>query len=403
MRPSHLPFACASGLEARESGQTSQAALAVPDSIVIGAALAHRPGYGGHAWALLQYALGFRRLGFDVTIVDRLEPGMVAEGHEQDALRSLRGVLRDFDLDRSYSVLGPGGSTVDGLSRDDLLQRMRDARFLLNIMGFVNDPEVLAAVRRRVFLDIDPGFGQTWRELELADIFDGHDDFVTVGRNVGTATCDVPTCGLRWLTTPHPVVLDLCPVVDGGADFTSVGTWRGPYDRVDYGGTMLGLRVHEFRTFMGLPRRVDARFRLALEIDPTEVDDVESLRAGGWDLHDPHAVAGDPSAYLRFVQGSLAEFTVAKGIYRALRTGWLGDRTACYLASGKPALVQDTGLTSHYPLGEGLLAFSTLEDAADGVREILRDYPRHARAARHLAEAHLDARLVLGRLLEELG
>jgi hypothetical protein len=373
------------------------------DSVVIGAALAHRSGYGGHAWALLQYVLGFRALGFEVTVVDRLEPGMFEGTTEEAALEYLSAMLSEPGLVDSYSVLGADGSALDGLSRPETLRRVRVARFLLNVMGFVNDPAVLAAARRRVFLDIDPGFGQVWRELGLADVFEGHDDFVTVGRNVGTAECGVPTCGLRWLTIPHPVVLDYCPAVDGGNDFTSVGSWRGPYDRIEYKGTSLGLRVHEFRKFMDLPRRVEPRFRLALEIDPSDNHDLEMLRAGGWELVDPREVAGDPSAYLSFVQGSLAEFTVAKGIYTALRAGWLGDRTACYLASGKPALVQDTGLADHYPLGDGLLAFSTLDEAAAGVREILQDYPRHASAARRIAEMHFDARVVLGRLLEELG
>jgi len=328
---------------------------------------------------------------------------MLPRGDEAAALRSLRALLRDFGLDGCYSVLGAGGSAMDGLSRDELLQKTHEARFLLNVMGFVNDPEVLSAAQRRIFLDIDPGFGQVWRELGLADVFEGHDDFVTVGRNVGRAECGVPTCGLRWLTIPHPVVLDYCPAVDGGADFTSVGSWRCPYDRIEYKGTSLGLRVHEFRKLMDLPRRVDARFRLALEIDSTDTHDLELLRASGWQLVDPREVAGDPGAYLSFVQGSLAEFTVAKGIYIELRTGWLGDRTACYLASGKPELVQDTGLAEHYPLGEGLLAFTTLEEAVGGVQEILRDYPRHASAARQIAETHFDARVVLDRLLEELG
>ena len=270
-------------------------------------------------------------------------------------------------------------------------------------MGFVRDPELLAAARRRVFLDIDPGFGQVWKELGLADVFAGHDDFVTVGRNVGSDGCGVPTCGLRWLTIPHPVVLDRCPVAPGGDDFTSVGSWRGPYDRIEYDGQSLGLRVHEFRKFVELPSRVDASFRVALEIDASDANDLESLRENGWLLVDPSEVAPDPGAYLRFVQGSAAELTVAKGIYVTLATGWLGDRTACYLATGKPALVQDTGLAAHYPLGEGLLTFSTLDEAVAGAERILADYPTHARAARLLAEERFDARLVLPRLLEELG
>jgi hypothetical protein len=269
-------------------------------------------------------------------------------------------------------------------------------------MGFVRDPELLAAARRRVFLDIDPGFGQVWRELGLADVFDGHDDFVTVGRNIGRAGCGVPTCGLRWLTIPHPVVLERCPVVDSGVDFTSIGSWRGPYERIDYNGRSLGLRAHEFRRFAGLPGRVEARCRVALELDPADERDMRLLEAEGWQLIDPKEVAYDPSAYLAFVQGSRAELTIAKGIYVELRSGWLGDRTGCYLASGKPALVQDTGLAPHYPLGEGLLAFSTVDEAVEGVRAIEHRYADHARAARRIAETELDSRRVLSALLEEL-
>jgi len=373
----------------------------VTESVVIGAALAHRMGYGGHAWALLQYILGFRELGFEVTVVDRLEPDMLGAASEEAALAYLRGLLGEDGI--SYCVLDGEGRSLDGLSCEEALAKTRDARFLFNVMGFVRDSELLAAARRRVFLDIDPGFGQVWRELGLTDVFDGHDAFVTVGRNIGRDCCRVPTCGLRWLTIPHPVVLDRCPVVEGGDGFTSVGSWRGPYDRIEYESRDLGLRVHEFRKFAGLPLRVDAPFRVAFEIDPSDESDLAQLEGGGWQLLDPREVAFDPPAYLRFVQSSLAEFTVAKGIYVELRSGWLGDRTACYLASGKPALVQDTGLAALYPLGEGLMSFSTLDEAAAGAEAILSDYRAHAAAARRLAETEFDARIVLSQLLEELG
>jgi hypothetical protein len=374
--------------------------MPTPDSVVIGAALAHRVGYGGHAWALLQYVLGFRALGFEVTVVDRLEPGMLRGASEQTALGYFRGLLADTGV--SYCVLGGDGSALDGLALKETLGKMMEARFLLNVMGFVRDRELLEAARRRVFLDIDPGFGQIWRELGLADVFTDHDDFVTVGRNIGQPGCDVPTCGLSWLTIPHPVVLEGCPAVRGGRDFTSVGSWRGPYDRIEYQGRSLGLRVHEYRKFAALPGLVDAPFRVALEIDPSDESDLALLRERGWQLVEPREVAYDPATYLGFVQGSLAEFTVAKGMYVELHSGWLGDRTVCYLASGKPALVQDTGLAPHYPLDEGLVAFSTLDEAVTGVERILADYPAHARAARRLAETEFDARLVLTRLLEEL-
>ncbi len=321
----------------------------MPESIVIGAALAHRAGYGGHAWALLQYVLGFRELGFDVTVVDRLEPGMGDD--DQAALAHIDGLLAADGI--PYCVLGADGRSLAGLTRAEALARAADARFLLNVMGFARNPELLAAARRRVFLDIDPGFGQVWRELGLADVLEGHDDFVTVGRNVGREGCGVPTCGLRWLTIPHPVVLERCPVVRGGHDFTSVGSWRGPYDAVDYRGRRLGLRAHEYRRLVALPRRVEATFRVALEIDPADEADRRLLEDNGWQLLDPRVVAADQAAYLRFVQGSRAEFTVAKGIYVELGTGWLGDRTACYLASGKPCPRPGHGARRPLPPGRG--------------------------------------------------
>jgi hypothetical protein len=373
----------------------------MPDSIVIGAALAQRAGYGGHAWALLQYIHGFRELGFGVTVLDRLEPGMAVGGDDQAALAYLRGLLEPDEI--PYCVLGPDGCSVAGLSRAEALAAAENARLLLNIMGFVQDAELLAAAQRRVFLDIDPGFGQIWKELGLVDVFEGHDAFVTVGRNVGREDCGVPTGGLSWLTIPHPVVLDRCPVARGGADFTSVGSWRGPYDGIDYRGFRLGLRAHEFRKLVELPARVEVPFRVALEIDASDEADLAILQGNGWQLVDPREVADTPDSYLAFVQGSLAEFTVAKGIYVDLRTGWLGDRTGCYLATGKPALVQDTGLAQHYRLGEGLLAFSTLDEAVDGVRAIEDGYGDHASAARRIAENELDARRVLAKLIDEVG
>jgi hypothetical protein len=329
---------------------------------------------------------------------------MLAHPDEDEAaLDYVNEVMSGASLANAYAILDGRGQSFQGLPTDEVRQRLRDARFLLNVMGFIDDSTLLAAAKRRVFLDIDPGFGQMWRELGLADVFAAHDDFVTVGRNVGRDGCAIPTCGLDWLTIPHPVVLNGQPRIGGGSDFTSVGSWRGPYGPVEYKGRNFGLRVHQFRRFADLPRVAGVGFRLALDIDPEDESDLSLLREGGWTLLDPRKVVFDPAAYVHFAQGSMAEFTVAKDIYVETRSGWLGDRTACYLAAGKPSVVQDTWLEPHYPLGEGLIAFSTVDEALAGVREILGDVQGHSRAARRLAERELDARIVLGRLVEELG
>jgi hypothetical protein len=366
-------------------------------SVVISAALAQRPGAGGHTWFALQYLLGFRALGWEVTLVDRLDPGM-----PRDGINYLAEEMERFGLGGEWSVLLPEGRSA-GLPRAEVERRLASADFLLNVMGYLDDEELLALPPLRVFLDVDPGFGQMWRELGLADPFAGHDRFVTVGLEVGRSGCEVPGCGLEWIPTLPPVVLSRWPAVAGGDAFTSVATWRGPYGPVEYDGRTYGLRVHEFRRFLALPERATGSFELALAIDAGDAADLERLRQAGWTLLDPAAIAADPVSYRRFIQASAAEFTVAKAMYVDSRSGWFSDRSACYLASGKPVVAQETGFANHLPTGEGLLAFATLDEAVAAVEAVRAEPARHARAAREVAVEHLDAGRILGRLVEQLG
>jgi hypothetical protein len=330
--------------------------------ILLAANACGRPRAGGHRSALAQWSGGLRRGGHEVTFVDRatsLSAGKLREGSD------------DFDL-------------------------------VLNVMGFLPRDEPHSRTPW-VFVDIDPGYPQMWRELGLADMLDGHDGYVTIGENVGRDDCLVPSCGLEWITTPPPVVLGDWPVTPAGPAFSSVATWRSPYGTVSFQGATYGSRVHEFRKFIELPRLVDAELELALDIDAAELADLRALDAHGWRLVDPRAVAGSPTAYRSYIQRSRAEFCVAQNMYVANRCGWLSDRSVCYLASGKPVLAQDTGFSSNYPVGDGLLAFSTLEEAAMGICEIERNYEHHSAAARLLAEEYFDSDKVLPRLLERLG
>jgi len=289
-----------------------------------------------------------------------------------------------------------------GLSRDVVLEKVGAADLLINIMGYLNDPELLARARRRVFVDIDPGFGQMWRALGLCDVFQGHDVFVTVGTRVGREDCRVPTGDLSWIPTLPPVVIDRWPASrERGARFTSVGSWRGPWAPVEYEGERYGLRAHEFRRFAAVPRDSGLDFELALDIDPEDYADASRLIDGGWRLSDPCSVSDTPEHYQRYVQSSLAEFGIAKGMYVQARTGWLSDRTACYLASGRPAIVQDTGLDC-IETGTGLLTFSTPEEARSAAHAVHADWSRHSRAARALAEEHLDSDRVLRKLVDEV-
>jgi hypothetical protein len=380
-------------------------------TIAVAGSLAQRPRLGGHTWVFLQYLLGFKRLGWDVLFLDRLEPEMYMEADGECCsledslnLRYFLDVMGRFGLTEAFSISYNQGQQFIGLARQQVLERVKNSAFLLNVMGFLDDGEVLQSAPKRVFLDIDPGFGQMWRELGLADLFRGHDHFITIGENIGLSGCEVPTCGLSWITTPQPVVLEHWPVHPAGREaFTSIVSWRGPFGPIQYQDKTYGLRVHEFRKFAPLPRMGENLFELALDIHAAEVNDIELLTRNNWCLVDPASVAGDPMAYRSYIQNSKAEFMVAKNLYVETKGGWLSDRSLCYLASGNPVLAQDTGLRHRYPSGEGLVFFSTLEEAQAGVEDISQNYARHARAARALAEEHFDSDIVLPRLLEALG
>ncbi len=343
--------------------------------------------------------------------MDRLEPGMCVDGSGAPAgfrssfnLRYMAEVMERFGLADSWSLSYDGGRDTAGRPRREVVETARGAALLLNVMGYVDDEEVLAAAPLRAFLDIDPGFGQMWQELGLALPIEGHDRYVTVGTRIGEPGCTIPALGLDWVHTLPPVELSEWPALPGGGGrFTSVASWRGPFGPIEYGGRTYGLRVHELRRFAELPARAYAEFELALDIDDADAADRRLLEERGWKLADPRAAAGDPWRYRAYVQASSAELMIAKNLYVDTRSGWFSDRSACYLASGRPVLAQDTGFAGALPCGDGLIAFSTLEEAAAGCDEILSDYPRHSRAARELAEEHLAAGRVLPRLLGELG
>jgi hypothetical protein len=359
----------------------------------------------------LNYLLGFKDLGWDVLLLDRLEPEMCfdREGRAcgvEDSLnlQFLEGVMGHFGLGDSYALLYDRGERSLGVSLEQVHSRLRRSALFLNVNGFVSDPALLELTPLRAFLDIDPGYPHLWHELGLADSFQGHNAFVTIGENLGRPECMIPTCGLEWITTPQPIVLEHWPVQTQAAKaFTSVATWRGPYGPIEYRGETYGLRVHEWRKLAELPRRVPGSFELALDIDPTDADDISLLHENGWHLIDPRTVAGDPWSYRQYVQRSKAEFMVAKNMYVRSRSGWFSDRSICYLASGRPVLAQNTGFTRLYPTGAGLLAYDNIDEATDGVREICGRYAEHARAARVLAEEFFDSKRVLSRLLTRLG
>jgi hypothetical protein len=378
-------------------------------TIIVSSKIAAVPKQGGWTWLVLQYVLGLRRLGHEVIFLESLDPKDIRPA-EQPFARSenaayFRRVTREHGLASSSCLLLTGTQDTVGLSFSELRATVDRADALLNLSGVLRDEMLVDRVPVRIYLDLDPGFTQLWSAVQGIDMnFSGHTHFVTIGLGVGQPTSRVPLCDLPWITTPQPIVLSEWPVaqrVEHDA-LTTIANWRG-YGSVEHEGRLYGQKVHSLREFISLPLETDEKFLLALAIHPDEVRDLEALRSNGWELTDPMKAAGSPGSYRRFIQGSRGELGIAKSGYVAADCGWFSDRSICYLASGRPVIAQETGFSRYFPTGEGLFAFTSIDDVLLAISAVRADYARHARAARAIAEEYFDSDRVLLQLLEATG
>lgn len=380
-------------------------------TIMVSSVIANKPFNGGNAWAVLSWVLGLRRLGFRVCLVEQIaaescvdHAGAVTSFERSVNRAYFAAVVGRYGLTGSSALVYGDGEQVFGMSMAELRDTADAAGLLVNITGHLRLAPLLRRFRRRAYVDFDPGFTQFWHaQGSTGPHLDGHDVYFTVGENIGVAGCDIPTCGVGWRPVRQPVVLEHWSASETGdrGRLTTVASWRGAYGPVTYGGRTFGSKAHEFRKLIDLPSRVQQTLELALDIHPAEERDLAMLSRHGWRLVEPRAVASDPDRYFRYVQGSGGEFSTAQGIYVDTESGWFSDRTVKYLASGRPALVQDTGFSRNLPVGEGLVAFRTLDQAVAGAERIARDYDQHCHAARALAEEYFHSDVVLGRFLDE--
>jgi hypothetical protein len=366
-------------------------------TILVSGAVANKHRHGGSVWVRMSWAEGLRALGFDVVFVEELAAPDTAAADAFDA------VMSEFGFTGSAALVHPETGMIRGMERAELLARASDAALLVNLTGHLRWMPLRQRVRRAVYVDLDPGYTQVWasqgHDLGLA----GHDLHFTVGLNVGSVRCTLPHAGVRWRPIHQPVVLDRWPVATQGfTGFSTVASWRGAYGPLEWGGRTLGTKAHEFRRIAGVPRASGLPFSVALDIHPADAADRALLGAGGWEILAPASVA-TPESFAGFVRASGAEFSPAQGVYVHTRNGWFSDRTVRYLASGRPALVQDTGFGDVLPVGEGLLAYSSPAQAAARARELAADHARHAAAARSIAERHFAHDVALAPLLEAAG
>lgn len=359
---------------------------------------------GGYSWHHLQYLIGFASLGHEVLYVEDFgwenscyDPALGDMTSDPTyGIEYLIELLRPHGLERSWCYLSADG-TAHGLSRKQLAQWCRASDVLFNLSNINWIPE-FEQCGRRALVDTDPVFTQIGGH-GMSESFGQYDVLFSYGENVHKPGCEMPTAGVRWLPTRQPVALDQWrpSVGDSQSPFTTVMNWSA-YGEHEYQGRRYGQKDREFTPYFSLPNETGESMEIALN-GPTEIRD--RLIAGGWKIEDPGAVTRDPRTYQEYLRNSRAEFSVAKHAYVSTRSGWFSDRTTGYLALGRPAVVQDTGFSDFLPVGEGLLAFRTPEEAKDAIRRIELDYASHCRAARKVIEECFDARRVLANLVEQ--
>ena len=377
--------------------------------IILGSYLVRYP-LGGNVSCVLQYLVGLKRLGHEVYFVEK-------SGYENSCYDPIK---REMTSDCSYGVavvaellarfgLQDNFCYVDqqnqyhGMSQKVVNDAFKTSDLFIEMGTHEAWLEESTWSRCRILLDGDPGFSQIWMDLRLTEGNrpPAYDHYFTVGSNIGTPSSSAPTAGATWRHYFHPVVSSLFAVepVKATAPFTTVMNWES-YKTVEYNGQTYGHKNLEFEKFMELPSLTNVSLETAVggPVVPREL-----LARHGWRVREGRDVSLTVDAYWDYIRSSLGEFTVCKNGFVAMNTGWFGDRSSVYLASGRPVVMEDTGFGSRLPCGTGLFAVKTRDEAAAAFEEIEKDWARHSTAAREIAVEYLDADKVLRQLLQEAG
>jgi len=371
----------------------------------------------GVVWQHIHYVVGLQRLGHDVYYIEdsaRLpyNPETFEVNNEFDyAARLLNRLSREFGFQNRWAFCArylPGNPTA-GLPLRRIRQLYRDADAILNICGAQEFNDDLLASDRILYIESDPGVEQIKIDKGVKATIDylrRHRALFTFGENVGTTGFPVPIHGFKWLPTRQPVVTDLWKTQRApprAAVFTSVANWStsGLKDITWRGDKYLWSKSREFLRFISAPKKSGETFELATNIED-EKTRAKFLRSG-WRLHSPLQLSVDYWLYRDYIRRSKGEFTVAKDQYIRLNTGWFSDRSACYLAAGRPVIIQETGFTKIYGGKAGLLSFRSLSEIVDAVKIINADYAKHSRAARTLAREFFEAENILKSILDRAG
>ena len=370
----------------------------------------------GVTYQFLHYLIGLRRLGYDPYYIEDsgrwvYDPRINdITGDAQGNIDAVAPILEANGFAGRWAFRGnyPDGKCY-GMSEESILQLYREADAFLNVTGAQEIREEHLACRRRIYVESDPFASQVrvaQGDRVTINTLAAHDTHFSFGENLGEPDCDVPLERFNWLPTRQPVVLDLWNNSYGSGDadspaYNTITTWHNKGDGITYRGqTYYWTKDREFEKFLNLPRRRAVPFELATGVSE-EVKQL--LRRHGWSQVHSVKISEDTNCYRDYIQHSRGEFTVARDQYVRPRTGWFSDRSACYLAAGRPVITQETGFSKFVPTGKGLFAFSTEDDVLAAIDEIERDYEGNCRAAREIAEEYFAAEKVIGSLLQRAG
>lgn len=356
---------------------------------------------GGHLWAYLNWALGLRALDCQVIWLEGINPSIPV--HKVQAnLAALKSHLERYDLAKCLALCSRTGEPLHGEATGDCLDidAAAEADLLLNLRYGMRS-NVVSRFRRSALIDIDPGLLQIWMskgQIRVAQ----HDVYFTIGETVGQPGARFPDTGIKWQYTPPCVTLNRWPLhqAPASAPFTTVSHWHADEWMENENGSYPNDKRAGFLPFLDLPQRTAQPLELALCLADDDEDERMALQERGWRVRDAYAVASTPWDYQHYIQNSRGEFSCAKPSCMYLENAWISDRTLCYLASGKPAVVQYTGPSRFLPDAAGLFRFRVLEEAARYLEMAAADYERQCGLARALAQEYFDARKVVGRVLE---
>jgi hypothetical protein len=365
---------------------------------------------GGLVWHHLQYVLGLHQMGHQVLFIeysDEYPSCYNPQTHKFSddpsyGLSFIQKVFAAFGLESKWAYFHQSSNQWYGKGKSEVYAFIKGADLLLNLSGMNPVAEIYLTIPKRIFLDTDPAFTQIRHltEPEAINLARQHSHFFSFGENIGKEECIIPDDGFNWQPTRQPVVINAWPFTPGDkqAKWTTVMQWDS-YKVRQYDGRTFGMKSSCFDSYLNMPQSINDHMELAIG---SATAPREKLKQAGWDITDPLSVTQTHNTYQQYIRQSKGEWSVAKHGYVISRSGWFSERSAGYLASGRPVVVQDTGFSDVLETGKGLMAFSSLEESVEAIEKINLDYQLHSRAARELAEEYFRADKVLNAILDKV-